>query len=187
MHDDRYRPKNCSFPSSDTMGPANECRTNMLHPKWTRDWWLKADNSIGIPLLLSCRFDVKYLYITLLKAGARHIAKTATLSARIGANNLSLVFNLFHHSLRNRRYCPLLTFTSNQSSKLCRSSFRYDSLLLLAFLIFSYCHIAAQQMEEVLKVSVNIKGRINFFHLTLFASTPPDSRISFSLTSGPNF
>lgn len=37
-HDDRYRPKNCSLPSSDTMGQANECRTNMLHPKWMGDW-----------------------------------------------------------------------------------------------------------------------------------------------------
>ena len=129
----------------------------------------------------------KYLNITGCKAGTRHSANTSTFIARIGTNIFSPSFSLFQYLFISSRILP--AFGTVMDHVLYRSSaldLPCSPFAAAIFLIFSYCHIAAELNEKAVKPIVNISGRFNVPHDTGISSGFPSCGTSFCLTKGPD-
>ena len=179
---------NCSFPSWWIIGSENEWSTNILHPRWSNDMWLNAERSIGSPLFPIWGFAEKYLYIRGCKNGTRQSAKTKTFKANMGTNTLSPSLNWFQYLFISCRIQPAFgTFNDHVLKMSSAWLLRWAIFCAAAFLIFSYCQIAAPENDSAVNPIVNMKGRLSTPQRTTFSFSFPIGGISFCPTSGPDF
>ena len=107
--------------------------------------------------------------------------------AQIGINIFSPSVIPFQYLFISSRILPLLGTVVDQVLYISSAlDHPFPPFPVAIFLIFSYCHIAAEVNESAVKPTVKIKGRFNAPHDTDVSSVFPSWGISFCLTKGPD-